>query len=67
MSDKKISRLIPASRWNDFHLWPTIAGLRHLIANAKKKKFDQVCIKAGGRILIDEDAFFEWARTSGGK
>ena len=24
-------RLIPAHRWNEFHLWPTLPGLRWLI------------------------------------
>lgn len=62
MSEKKI-RLIPLTKWNDFHIWPTIGGLRHLVANAKKKKFEHVVIRASGRVLIDEDAFFDWAKS----
>ncbi len=59
------SRLIPLTKWNDFHVWPTRAGLRHLVANAKKKKFEKVFLKAGGRILIDEIAFLTWVRQGG--
>lgn len=63
MSEKKISRLIPVTLWNEYHVWPTIGGLRHLVANARKKKFNHVVVKASGRVLIDEDAFFEWAKS----
>jgi hypothetical protein len=65
MSEKKISRLIPLTKWNDYHVWPTEGGLRHLVANAKKKKFNHVFVKASGRVLIDEDLFFEWAKSQG--
>jgi hypothetical protein len=50
--------------WNEFHLWPSIGGLRHLVSHAKKKKFDHVVIRAGGRVLIDEAAFFEWTKSN---
>lgn len=63
MYDTMKSKLIPVTKWNDFHTWPTIGGLRHLVANAKKKKFENVVIKASGRVLIDENAFFEWAKN----
>lgn len=66
MSHTKPQRLIPLTKWNDYHIWPTIGGLRHLVANAQKKKFEQVVIKASGRVLIDEDAFFKWAKPRGG-
>lgn len=32
MHDKTKSKLIPLTKWNDFHVWPTIGGLRHLVA-----------------------------------
>ncbi len=57
------TRLIPLTKWNDSHLWPPIGGLRHLVAQAKKKNFEKVFIKVSGRILIDELAFFEWAHN----
>jgi len=65
MLEKKISRLIPLTKWNDYHVWPTEGGLRHLVANAKNKKFKHVFVKASGRVLIDEDLFFEWAKSQG--
>lgn len=62
MTDNASTKLIPLTKWNDFHLWPPTGGLRHLVANAKSKKFEKVFVKVSGRILIDERAFFEWAR-----
>ncbi len=64
MQNKTNSKLIPLTKWNEFHIWPTVGGLRHLVANAKKKKFDKVIVKANGRILIDEDSFFDWAKSN---
>ncbi len=63
MNDKLKSELIPLTKWNDFHIWPTIGGLRHLVANAKRKNFEGVVVKANGRVLIDERAFMEWAKS----
>jgi hypothetical protein len=63
MSEKKEHRLIPVTKWNEYHIWPPIGGLRHLVANAKAKKFERVVLKVGGRVLIDEDAFFEWTKS----
>lgn len=62
MSNENKSRLVPVTKWNEYHVWPTIGGLRHLVANAKKKKLEHVVVKASGRVLIDEDAFFQWAK-----
>ena len=67
MSEGKIPRLIPLTKWNEFHVWPTIGGLRYLVAKAREKKFETVLVKAGGRVLIDEGAFFEWAKSKGHK
>lgn len=56
-------RLIPAAKWNDFHPWPPIGGLRHLIFHEKSNGFDSVVIRIGRAVLIDEEAFFDWARA----
>ncbi len=53
-------RLIPVSRWNHFHPWPTQAGLRYLIFHANKNGFHKVVRRNGRRVLIDEQAFFKW-------
>ena len=61
MSDEKKSRLIPLTKWHLYHSWPSIGGLRHLVAHAKEKNCTKMFVKAGGRWLINEDAFFAWA------
>ena len=60
MENKKPSRLIPASQWNTYHPWPPIGGLRHLIFFSALNGFAKVVKRAGRRVLIDENAFFEW-------
>jgi len=56
-------RLIPVPRWNDHHEWPPQGGLRHLIFYAKTNGFDRVIKRAGRRVLIDEQAFFDWLES----
>jgi hypothetical protein len=60
-------RLIPASKWNDFHPWPPKGGLRHLIFHEKTNGFDKVVKRCGRRVLIDEERFFEWINSNGNK
>lgn len=59
-ADTSSTKFIPVSKWQDYHPWPAIGGLRHLIFHSKTNGFDQVIVRAGRRILIDEKAFFEW-------
>ena len=59
-NDNSIRRIIPASKWNDFHAWPPQGGLRHLIFHEKSNGFHAVVKRVGKRVLIDENAFFEW-------
>ncbi len=60
MSDTLERKFIPVTLWNDHHSWPPQGGLRHLIFNADKNGFDKVIKRAGRRVLIDEQAFFQW-------
>jgi hypothetical protein len=60
------SRLIPVTKWHEFHAWPPLGGLRHMIFYAEKNGFNQVIRRVGRRVLIDEQAFFEWANHEGG-
>jgi hypothetical protein len=53
-------RLIPLTEWPKYHPWPTIIALRHLVYNAETNGFHVVIKRVGRRILIDEQAFFEW-------
>ncbi len=64
IDDKKNTRLIPLTKWNDYHVWPSLGGLRHLYAFRTKKECEKIFFKAAGRVLIDEEAFFDWARDS---
>lgn len=60
-------KLIPVTAWPACHPWPPIGGLRHLIFHSGANGFDRVVRRVGGRVLIDEAAFFEWANKQGGK
>jgi hypothetical protein len=61
-----VTQLIPVTRWNESHTWPSVGGLRHLIFFAKTNGFEKVLRRIGRRVLIDEAAFFEWASKHGG-
>lgn len=56
------TRLIPVKDWEKFHPWPKENALRTLIARRHKNGFAFVVVKIGGRVLIDERAFFEWVK-----
>lgn len=60
------TRLIPVPKWPEFHSWPPIGGLRHLIFGAAKNGFNKCVKRAGRRVLIDEKAFFEWVNEQQG-
>jgi len=60
-------RLIPATKWDQYHEWPPLGGLRHLIFFAKTNGFDRVIKSAGRRVLIDEYAFFQWVESNNSK
>lgn len=53
-------RYIPLTQWPKYHPWPSIGGLRHLVFFAKTNGFEKVIRRAGRRILLDEQAFFQW-------
>ena len=54
------ARLIPVTKWNDYYDYPTIGGLRALIFNADKNGFNKVIRRIGSRVLLNEQAFFDW-------
>lgn len=58
------NRLIPVTKWNDFHMWPTLGAMRSLIFNRKTNGFDKVVKKVQKRVLIDEAAFFKWVEET---
>jgi hypothetical protein len=58
------NKLIPVSSWNKFHEWPKIGGLRHYIFFAKTNGANIWIKRVGRKILIDEEAFFEWVKSN---
>ncbi|WP_010598991.1 hypothetical protein [Rickettsiella massiliensis] len=54
------TRYIPIPSWEKYHDWPKVGGLRNLIFYRHKNGFDKVIKRVGGRVLIDEAAFYNW-------
>jgi hypothetical protein len=57
------TRLIPLTKWPEFHPWPSVAGLRSMVFNAKKSGFEGCIVRVGSRILINETKFFKWCES----
>lgn len=57
-------RLLPIRAWPKYHDWPNESGLRYLIFYEKTNGASAWIRRVGKRVLIDEDAFFEWAKTN---
>lgn len=53
-------RLIPLTKWNKYHDWPTIGALRAYIHEEYKNGFAVAFKRVGRKIVIDEKAFFQW-------
>jgi len=60
-------RLIPVTKWNEYHPHPPIGGLRSLVFYAKQNGFDHCIRRIGRRVLIDEGAYFEWIEAQNKK
>ena len=48
------TRLIPVTRWPDYHDWPSVAGLRWMIFNAKEKGFPFVYLLDEGQEIFPQ-------------
>ena len=66
LEPKQQSRLIPLSKWNAYHDWPTIGALRHMAFYRHKNGADKFFRRSGRRLLICEKNFFEWVNDSKG-
>lgn len=53
-------RLIPLTRWNDYHDFPTVSALRHFVFFEEQNGFHKVIKRILKRIYICEKSFFEW-------
>lgn len=62
--DKK-ERLIPLVDWNKYHPDPSVPALRMLVFRKDTNGFADVIERRGKRILIKEDAYFEWKKKQG--
>lgn len=60
--NRNLGRVIPLTRWPDFHDYPSVAGLRWLVFNSKHNGFGSVIRRAGWRILIDEAEYFRYLK-----
>lgn len=56
-------RLIPLSKWPEYHPWPSVASLRQLVFHHARYGFTACIVRAGGRILIGEAEFRAWCTT----
>ena len=54
------NRLIPLTKWNEYHPDPSVKALRMLVFYKDKNGFDKVIEKRGHRVLINEQAYFDW-------
>jgi hypothetical protein len=52
------TRYIPIPKWGQYHEWPSIGGLRHLVFHKNTNGFATAFKKVGRIILIDEVEFF---------
>jgi len=63
-SEKASEKIIPLVRWDDIHKWPSEAAMRNIVFNKNHNGADSFIIKLGSRIYIDQDKFFEWAKSN---
>jgi len=60
IDEPRQTRFIPVSKWNEFHEWPPVGGMRHLIFFRNENGFAKVLKRPNRTWLIDEKAFFKW-------
>ena len=60
----QLDRLLTIEQWPQFHPWPPIGGMRHIRFNADEKGATDCFVKKGGRVLVRERKFLEWASSN---
>ena len=58
--DNPLNHFITVDQFCSRYPWPSKAGLRWLIFNAKEKGISNCFIRVNRRVLIDERAFLAW-------
>lgn len=59
-NEEKKERIIPFSKWNEYHDYPTVSQLRHYRHYGHKNGFNACIRKMGKRLYIHEADFFRW-------
>jgi hypothetical protein len=54
-----VRRLIPLSKFNQYHPDPTVPALRWLV-QTNRDGFNRCIVRRARRILIDEQEYFRW-------
>ena len=57
------TRLVPIDTWEKLYPWPTAAALRTMINRRNQNGADAWIVRVGSRVLVDEAAFFAWAKS----
>jgi hypothetical protein len=56
-------RYIPIVKWNKYHDWPSVNGLRGIMRDSASNGSNKVFKRVGRKIVVDENQFFEWMET----
>lgn len=61
------TRFIEVSKWNDYHAYPSVSGLRNKINRSKQNGFEEfnVVHRRDGRVFINERNYFKWFEREG--
>lgn len=60
------NRLIPIPKWNNYYDYPTAGAWRQLLFRNRDNIAEKVTKRLGGRILIDERAYFNFVQEING-
>lgn len=55
-----VPRMIPLSRWEEFHSYPSMGAMRNIIFHEKTNGADQWIRRIGRKIFVNEQEFFKW-------
>jgi hypothetical protein len=58
------SRVIPITKWKDYHPWPSEGSIRYMFFQ-NKYGFRECVVKCGRRILLNEAKFYVWMQRHG--
>ncbi len=72
------TRIIPLTTWPEYHPWPSVSALRHMVFESQDRKnsigetlqgngLEKAIIRRGRRVLIHQGRFFEWLEGQNGR